>query len=150
MPIDPEWKTLYPENWDAISLEVREAAGQCCEWCRVPNHITITRHDQVDAWTLETDPEELRDAQWFDSRGDEIPTPNIVADHWLDEDDWNVRAVDVVLTVAHLDHDPRNCERSNLRALCQSCHITYDKNPVQRRKREMLRAELLHGQQSLI
>jgi 5-methylcytosine-specific restriction endonuclease McrA len=32
----------------------------------------------------------------------------------------------VVLTVAHLDHDPRNCDPDNLRALCQKCHNGYD------------------------
>ena len=30
------------------------------------------------------------------------------------------------LTVAHLDHTPENCERSNLRALCSACHLRYD------------------------
>ncbi len=32
----------------------------------------------------------------------------------------------VVLTVAHVDHDPRNSERTNLRAWCQRCHLTHD------------------------
>lgn len=32
----------------------------------------------------------------------------------------------VVLTIAHLDHTPENCDLSNLRALCQKCHLTYD------------------------
>jgi len=32
----------------------------------------------------------------------------------------------VVLTVAHLDHQPENCSRENLRAWCQRCHNTYD------------------------
>lgn len=32
----------------------------------------------------------------------------------------------VVLTVAHLDHTPENCEPHNLRAMCQRCHLTYD------------------------
>jgi hypothetical protein len=32
----------------------------------------------------------------------------------------------VVLTVAHLDHTPENCDRANLRAWCQRCHLTYD------------------------
>lgn len=32
----------------------------------------------------------------------------------------------VVLTVAHLDHTPENCEPANLRAWCQRCHNTYD------------------------
>lgn len=33
----------------------------------------------------------------------------------------------VVLTVAHLDHIPENCNPENLRALCQKCHLAYDK-----------------------
>ncbi len=32
----------------------------------------------------------------------------------------------VVLTVAHLDHQPENNTDSNLRAMCQRCHLTYD------------------------
>lgn len=32
----------------------------------------------------------------------------------------------VVLTVAHLDHQPENCSDSNLRAMCQRCHLRYD------------------------
>jgi 5-methylcytosine-specific restriction endonuclease McrA len=32
----------------------------------------------------------------------------------------------VVLTVAHLDHNPANCAPGNLRALCQACHLRYD------------------------
>ena len=38
----------------------------------------------------------------------------------------------VVLTVAHLDHQPENCARENLKAWCQRCHNTYDM--VARRK----------------
>lgn len=32
----------------------------------------------------------------------------------------------VVLTVAHLDHTPENCDPDNLRAWCQRCHNRYD------------------------
>jgi hypothetical protein len=32
----------------------------------------------------------------------------------------------VVLTIAHLDHDPENNDFGNLRAWCQRCHNTYD------------------------
>lgn len=32
----------------------------------------------------------------------------------------------VVLTVAHLDHQPMNCDDGNLKALCQRCHLRYD------------------------
>lgn len=33
----------------------------------------------------------------------------------------------VVLTVAHLDHTPENCDDTNLRAMCQGCHLHYDR-----------------------
>lgn len=32
----------------------------------------------------------------------------------------------VVLTVAHLDHIPENCDDENLLAGCQRCHLRYD------------------------
>lgn len=32
----------------------------------------------------------------------------------------------VILTVAHLDHQPENCDPENLRAWCQRCHNAYD------------------------
>lgn len=32
----------------------------------------------------------------------------------------------VVLTVAHLDHTPENCDPLNLKAMCNACHLSYD------------------------
>lgn len=32
----------------------------------------------------------------------------------------------VVLTVAHLDHQPENSDDDNLAAMCQRCHLHYD------------------------
>lgn len=32
----------------------------------------------------------------------------------------------VVLTIAHMDHEPAHCDDDNLKALCQRCHLTYD------------------------
>lgn len=34
----------------------------------------------------------------------------------------------VVLTVAHLDHTPENVDPDNLRAMCQRCHLSYDRD----------------------
>lgn len=34
----------------------------------------------------------------------------------------------VVLTTAHLDHTPENCDEANLRAMCQGCHLFYDRD----------------------
>ncbi|AOT25812.1 HNH endonuclease [Mycobacterium phage Tortellini] len=33
----------------------------------------------------------------------------------------------VVLTVAHLNHTPEDCADDNLRAMCQGCHLHYDR-----------------------
>jgi 5-methylcytosine-specific restriction endonuclease McrA len=33
----------------------------------------------------------------------------------------------VILTVAHLNHEPMDCRPENLRALCQRCHLNYDR-----------------------
>ncbi|WP_228563830.1 hypothetical protein [Catenulispora rubra] len=32
----------------------------------------------------------------------------------------------VVLTTAHLDRTPENCDDTNLLAMCQRCHLAYD------------------------
>lgn len=34
MPMD---RSRYPENWEAISLAIRERASWKCEWCGVRN-----------------------------------------------------------------------------------------------------------------
>jgi len=33
----------------------------------------------------------------------------------------------VVLTVAHLNHTPEDCRDENLKAMCQGCHLHYDR-----------------------
>lgn len=43
-----------------------------------------------------------------------------------------LRIVRIVLTVAHLDHQPENCSDDNLKAWCQRCHNRYDS--AERRK----------------
>lgn len=34
----------------------------------------------------------------------------------------------VILTTAHLNHTPEDCQDDNLRAMCQGCHLHYDKD----------------------
>jgi len=48
----------------------------------------------------------------------------------------------VVLTVAHLDHQPENCAPDNLKAMCQRCHNRYDMAERRRGIRERERAAL--------
>lgn len=37
------------------------------------------------------------------------------------------RGTIIILTVAHLNHTPEDCTDSNLKAMCQACHLSYDR-----------------------
>lgn len=52
----------------------------------------------------------------------------------------------VVLTIAHLDHQPENCAEENLRALCQRCHNRYDQRHRQRHAAQTRRAQKRNGE----
>ena len=43
-----------------------------------------------------------------------------------DIDGMELPPTKIILTIAHLDHNPENCDPNNLRALCQRCHNRYD------------------------
>lgn len=48
----------------------------------------------------------------------------------------------VVLTIAHLDHVPENCDEDNLRAMCQRCHLAYDQEHHMQQREMNRRIEL--------
>ena len=61
---------------------------------------------------------------------------------WPDlEQAIHIRSTRVVLAAAHLDHDPSNNRLSNLRSLCQRCHLIHDRpyHLAQRRITYLLR-----------
>lgn len=53
----------------------------------------------------------------------------------------------VVLTTAHLDHDPMNCIDSNLAALCQRCYLSYDSEEHRKHAAETRRRKLIEAGQ---
>lgn len=48
----------------------------------------------------------------------------------------------VVLTTAHLDHTPENCDPANLKAMCQGCHLHYDREHHAETRKATRAAEL--------
>jgi len=57
----------------------------------------------------------------------------------------------IILTVAHLDHNPKNNYLSNLRVLCQRCHLAYDKtHHLSTRRENRRKAKLAAGQMELM
>jgi hypothetical protein len=51
----------------------------------------------------------------------------------------------VVLTTAHLNHTPEDCRPENLKAMCQGCHLRYDRDH-HAQTRERTRRAALDGQ----
>ena len=119
MPMD---RSLYPANWDELAYAIKESVNWCCEACGRPCRR----------------PDETREAAIFRLTLTEHPT---VAELW--EPSGAGAAVSRLgrfkLTVAHLDHVPQNCDRTNLKALCAPCHGTYDLKQMGRKR--VLKAE---------
>jgi hypothetical protein len=105
---------LYPANWKEISLSVRSAANWRCEQCdrpcRRPGEDWVTFAVETlsayPAWYAES---------YEETTDDETGEAGIVE-----------KPTRFTLTVAHLDHNPANCDRANLKALCAPCHLRYD------------------------
>ena len=114
----------YHPEWKSISRQIREQAGDCCEFCDVRNHQWIYR----DVVTGE---------RVFARMGDEPAPPG-------------TRLVWIVLTVAHLDHDTSNNDPANLKALCQSCHLKWDSEHHQRNAAETRRDRRLAAGQTTV
>jgi hypothetical protein len=104
MPIRPENRARYPQDWATISAEIRftRAGGRCeCDGrCGRPD------------WHLGPD------SRCVAYHGNPIP-----------QEPWSQKVArwTVVLTTAHLDHTPENCDEENLMAMCQGCHLHYDR-----------------------
>jgi hypothetical protein len=52
----------------------------------------------------------------------------------------------VILTVAHLNHQPEDCRDENLKAMCQRCHLRYDTPHHQRNAAATRRAKKQNGE----
>lgn len=131
MPIKPENKALYPDNWNEISQDIRfNRAKNHCEVCGIRNYSVGSRNatgDFVPACGNIIEDlagqglkyPSLKDATYLYAK--------TIADAFNEiEIDNDIHFIVIVLTVAHLDHNPVNCDYSNLKAMCQKCHNNYD------------------------
>ena len=113
---------LYPIDWPLLSRHVRyvRAKGRC-EQCGRPDGRTIKQLQDGRWWDEERQ-------LWRDDEGEPASWPDVVdyAGHVLRR---------IRLGAAHLDHDPANSKLSNLKALCQRCHLRHDREEHRRRRR---------------
>lgn len=127
MPID---YSKYPPNWKSeIRPRIIERAGNKCEICGVPNGARILRgvYDGLEAFQDE-------DGSIYSTE-----TGECIGDDYLGEVDQSGKnkVIKIVLTVAHLDHDPENwqVEDDRLKLLCQLHHLRLDA-PEKKKKRK--------------
>jgi 5-methylcytosine-specific restriction endonuclease McrA len=133
MPIRPENRALYPPNWREISASIRKRANHHCEECGLRNYsvgyrdrfggfVPLAGSGPCDAAGMGRRWPDLNPISYREAL--ELARASNTEADGRDAD--GRRYLVIVLTVAHLDHDPRNCDPSNLRALCQRCHLRYD------------------------
>lgn len=115
MPID--YKD-YPSNWKTeIRPAILSRANNCCESCNVANYSEGFRNKYGTFYTIEYV------INKFDNDGVDMFDDELL--HCVQKD-GKVKHIKIVLTIAHLDHNVNNNDYSNLKALCQRCHLQYD------------------------
>lgn len=122
MPIRPEMKALYQANWKQIRAEILARAHNRCEKCGRPNGTLVIVSPKGD-WAVVY--ESCMPKEWRNEYGHWIAYPDGYYDN-IDEPNPGYRMVKTILTISHQDHDPTNNDPSNLKALCQRCHLRHD------------------------
>lgn len=113
MPIRPDLRRLYGREWrTVIRPRILRRARNRCERCHKPDRA------EVFVWRGLWRPVDVG-ASW--------------RTEWGIETTWEApsrerRRIRVVLTVAHLNHDPADNRDENLAALCQWCHLHHDRS----------------------
>lgn len=119
----------YPPTWKSeIRPRILKRAGDKCEECGVPNGMLILRgeydgkevYQDLDGWIYDA------------------ATSEMIGDDYVGEVDpsGTNKFFPIVLTVAHLDHDPENwnVKDDRLKALCQLHHLRLDAPEKQKKK----------------
>jgi 5-methylcytosine-specific restriction endonuclease McrA len=116
MPIRPDLKHYYGAQWRTqIRPRILERDGHRCKFCGKPDRTAVRQVIENGSmwWSL------FQETTWTDQTGEKSSAD---ASKFRD-----IKTVRVVLTVAHLNHNPADNRTENLAALCQWCHLNYDK-----------------------
>jgi hypothetical protein len=119
MPIRPELRKFYGREWSEVTRpRILARAGNKCEQCKKPNGElieTVTDSSMEPRMWWRPIPPRFR--SWRNAYGE-----------WAGREfKAGIRRIRVVLTIAHLNHVAGDDRDSNLKALCQWCHLNYDK-----------------------
>ncbi|MEZ0485417.1 hypothetical protein [Fibrella aquatica] len=123
MPIN--YKLNYNPNFKKLSAWIRfERAKNCCEQCGIRNYTVIEYLDEA-----------IDDTHPFDTFKEARAFADAQNQSHQSAGKWNVRFSVVTLTVAHLDHNEKNDALDNLKALCNRCHLNFDRRDNWKRRR---------------
>ena len=139
----PFQRHKYPPDWEARGERILQRAGEvrdsegkitkeaCCEKCGAVNHRVIFRGKLHGLEVFQ-----YADASIYFYPSGKFYGVDVCAPIEPISGDPNQKAHEVVLTIAHLDHDEENWQVKDerLQALCQKCHLTYDAPEKSRRR----------------
>lgn len=130
MPIDYK---KYPSNWQEIRKRILDREGNCCKTCKVKNGIYVFRGVWNDEEVFQTP-----DSSVYRFCDGKFITQNPWACIDPSTGDPAQKAIKIVLTVAHLNHDIKDNRDENLAALCQCHHIRHDRDQHRTNSRETI------------
>jgi hypothetical protein len=127
-PFRPGQAERYPKDWKEIRGSILERAQFRCE-CRGEcgsEHGSVRRVERgdsvVDYHSLRCNVPDKAEIERDPAR----PEKWRMHEHGGTCMGEKCASTLIVLTIAHLDHNPENCAPANLRAFCQRCHLRYD------------------------
>jgi hypothetical protein len=123
-PIRPDLRRFYGHTWKhETRMRALARAKRRCERCRKPDRAVIETvsgkldGEPVMVWRRRGtvyDPWHCRDG-------------SITTDRYVRSLGFESRIIRVVISVTHRNHRPGDDEDDNLVALCQWCHLNYDR-----------------------
>jgi 5-methylcytosine-specific restriction endonuclease McrA len=135
MPISPALMPLYPggsirsAEWLSLRAKILRRARYRCQDCGVLDRSVL-----------------------FAFLDDDAPIDRWTIDFWGHRHAPRQFVLKtVILSTAHLDHDPTNNRPRNLRALCQQCHNRHDaRHRWETRRKSLALGDLFDGPYPLI
>lgn len=125
MPIRADLRQHYGAAWRETRALILRRARYACEHCGKPDRarvlaITGKRRDGSGymLWRVRES-----SGRWITQSGWPATAADLIV---LAEGPSRRGEVGVVLTIAHLNHQPGDDRPENLKALCQWCHLHYD------------------------
>lgn len=114
----------YNYNWELISAEIRfKRAKNKCERCGLSNGVYIRRFKQGNYQIL--------DSVLINEQIIIYKRTGWTKKAWLKKKG----ITQIILTVAHLNHNEKDDRAENLLAMCQRCHLMHDRDDNRKRNK---------------